>query len=89
MRSSPFSTWQTGTETCWHLDGVWQREVKWLGLIPPVPRCFGRVNTLVLREHRWALQMCKKTFVAVILWQLMPSGCSIPDLSHQHLARSI
>lgn len=59
------------------------------GADPASAPMFRGVNTLVLREHRWALQMCKKTFVAVILWQLMPSGCSIPDLSHQHLARSI
>lgn len=37
MSSSPLSARQTGMETCRHLDGAWQREVEWLGLILPVP----------------------------------------------------
>lgn len=86
MSSSPLSSRQTGTETCRHLPGVWQREVEWLGLIPPV---LGGVNTLMLREHRWAPGMCKKSFLAGIPWSSEPFGCSILELSQQHLAQSL
>lgn len=84
MSSSPLSARQTGMETCRHLDGAWQREVEWLGLILPVPDGAGVGEHI--REHPWAPGMCKKTFVAVIPWNPVPFGCSVLDLSHQRLA---
>lgn len=51
--------------------------------------CWGGVDTLMLREHRGAPGMCKKTFVADIPWNSAPLGCSILDPSHQHLAESV
>lgn len=43
----------------------------------------------MLREHRWAPGMGRKTFVADIPWNSTPFECSILDLSHQHLAQFV